>query len=416
MDENHKISTSLEISRFNPLAPEVIVNPYPYYHWLRHYDPIHWGVSGGSDSLGCWYITRYQDAVSILKDQRFGREIWRILPDERSREASLAEHPLLATSRQWMVLRDPPAHTRLRQLVQRVFTPKMIARMGPRITEIADDLITTAQEQGRMEVIRDFSLPFAVIVVAEMLGIPAADRGLFLPWTKSLAAVIEFKQTDDTQEQGDQAIRELNDYLRDIINKRRGDPQDDLISALIAPEDDQQPISEEELLGTCTQLLFGGNDPIAHMIGNGLVALAQYPDQMMKLRNNPNLASTGIDELMRYDSSVQMTFRYALEDAPYNGKAIRQGDMVAIVFGSANRDAEQFPQPDRLDLSRSPNRHLSLGLGIHYCMGAALGRVEGEIAFNLLLKRFPKLDIQADKLEWNDTVAVRGLKQLEIAF
>ncbi len=405
-----------DIVYFNPLASEVIADPYPYYEWLRKHDPVHWGAPGDPNSHGCWYITRYNDATTILKDQRFGREIWHINPELAQSQVSLAEQPLEAITRQWMVLRDPPTHTRLRQLVQRVFTPKMIARMAPHITEIANDLLNKHLDTGTMEVIRDFSLPFAVIVIAELLGVPPEDRQLFLPWTKALSAVIEFKQTEDVKKQGTEAILELNDYLRGIISKRQDAPQDDLISALLAPQDEHQVISEEELLGTCTQLLFGGNEPIAHMIGNGLLALIQHPEQLTKWRINPNLASTAVDELMRYDSSVQMTFRYALEDVNFGGKHIQQGDLVAIVFGSANRDIYQFPNPNRLDLSRSPNRHLSLGLGIHYCMGAALGRVEGEIAFNLLLARLPKLALQTDELEWNDTVAVRGLKELRITF
>ena len=405
-----------DISYFNPLSPDVLTDPYPYYEWLRKHDPVHWGASGDPNSDGCWYITRYDDATDILKDQRFGREIWRINSDVAPSDVSLADHPLEAIKNQWMVLRDPPAHTHLRQLVQRVFTPKMIARMAPRIAEIASQLLENHRDTGSIEVITDFSLPFAVIVIAELLGVPAEDRHLFLPWTKALSAVIEFEQTDDVQKQGTKAILELNEYLRQIIKKRRQDSQEDLISALLAPQARNQISSEDELLGTCTQLLFGGNEPIAHMIGNGVLALLQYPEQKAKWRTNPSLASTAVDEIMRYDSSVQMTFRYALEDVVFGGKRIRQGDLVAIVFGSANRDANHFPHPNQLDLSRSPNRHLSLGLGIHYCMGAALGRVEGEIAFNLLLGRFPKLALQTNELEWNETVAVRGLKELRITF
>lgn len=415
IDQNRSSKKPIKVSYFNPLAAEVLIDPYPYYHWLRANDPVHWGVSGDPTSPGCWYITRYTDTVSILKDQRFGREIWRALPELAPLQVSATEQPLTTISRQWMVLRDPPAHTRLRKLVQRVFTPKMIARMSLRISEIANDLLVPIIDKGCMEIIGDFSLPFAVIVIAEMLGVPSEDRHLFLPWTKALAAVIEFKQTDDVQEQGDQAILELNDYLRNIIDKRRDDPQDDLISALIATDEDQ-PISEEELLGTCTQLLFGGNDPIAHMIGNGVLALLRHPEQLERWRSNPQLAITAVDEIMRYDSSVQMTFRYALENVSFGGKDMRQDDLIAIVFGSANRDPQQFSTPDHLDLSRSPNRHLSLGLGIHFCMGAALARIEGEMGFNLLLSHLPRLALQEDSLEWNNTVAVRGLKQLQVTF
>ena len=309
-----------------------------------------------------------------------------------------------------MVLRDPPVHTRLRALVQRVFTPGMIARLKPKMEAIAGELLDAVEPQGEMEVISDFAYPLAVIVIAEMLGIPPEDRRLFIPWTKALAAVIEFKQTDDVHEQGSRAVTDLNDYLRDIIAERRRNPRGDLISALVTGDD----ISEVELLGTCTQLLFGGNDPVAHLIGNGLLALFRHPDQLEKWRADRSISDSAIDELLRYDSSVQMTFRYAMQDVTLGGKTLRQGDSVAIVFGSANRDAAQFPNPDALDLGRQPNRHMSLGLGIHYCMGAALGRIEGQVAFNLLLSRFPDLALQSDDLKWNETVAVRGLQRLPV--
>ena len=403
--------TPINVTTFDPLLPQVVANPYPYYRWLRVNDPIHWGAPGDPDADGCWYITRYTDVTLILKDPRFGREIWRVLPDETHIPES--QQAIIETSRQWMVLRDPPVHTRLRKLVHRVFTPGMIATLEPKMRAIANDLLDGAQTQGHMEVISDFAFPFAVIVIAELLGIPPDDRQLFIPWTKALAAVIEFKQTDDVQEQGSGAVTEINDYLRDIIAKRRRNPRNDLISALVT-SDEEPPITEMELLGTCTQLLFGGNDPIAHMIGNGLLALCQHPEQLAKWRADPALTPSAVEEMLRYDSSVQMTFRYALEDVNLGGRHIRQGDQVAIVFGAANRDPSQFDHPDTLDITRNPNRHMSLGMGIHYCMGAALGRVEGQVAFELLLQRFPDMVIQTHNLEWNDTVAVRGLKRLMI--
>ena len=412
----NKESSDLGITQFNPLSPEVRSDPYPYYTWLRRYDPVHWGASGDPHTAGCWYITRYDDVVAVLKDQRFGREVWRILPPEAHPPVSESYQAIVDMSRQWMVLRDPPAHTRLRMLVQRVFTPRMIERLTPHMTGIVNELLNHVQSQGRMEVIADFGLPLAVIVIAELLGVPPEDRPLFLPWTAALAAVIEFKQTDEVQAQGNQAITELNDYLRDIIAERRRHPREDLISALIRSEAEGEKISEAEFLGTCTQLLFGGNEPVAHMIGDGLLALFRHPDQLELWRANPALTDTAIDELMRYDSSVQMTFRYALEDVTFGGKTIHQGELVAVVLGSANRDAAQFARPDQLDLTRMPNRHMSLGLGIHYCMGAALSRSEGQVAFNILLQRFPKLRLETTPLRWNETVAVRGLQSLPVSF
>lgn len=406
----------LGMARFDPLAPEVLSDPYPYYAWLRRHDPVHWGAPGDPQSAGCWYVTRYDDVVAVLKDQRFGREVWRVLPAGAQPPHSEAHQAIVDISRQWMVLRDPPGHTRLRTLVQRVFTPRMIERLTPHMAGIVDELLDHAQPQGWMDAIADFGRPLAVIVIAELLGVPPADRLLFLPWTAALAAVIEFKQSDETQAQADQAITELNDYLRDIIAERRRHPREDLISALIQSEVEGEKIGEAEFLGTCTQLLFGGNEPVAHMIGNGLLALFRHPDQLERWRANPALTETAIDELMRYDSSVQMTFRYALEELTFNGRLMHPGELVAVALGSANRDAAQFSRPGQLDLTRTPNRHMSLGVGIHYCLGAALSRAEGRVAFDTLLQRFPKLRLEAAPLHWNETVAVRGLQRLPVSF
>lgn len=397
---------------FNPLSPDALRDPYPHYARLREHDPVHWGTPGDPNSAGCWYITGYDDVTALLKDDRFGREVWRVLPTEASDTLTEIDE----ISRQWMVLRDPPTHTRLRQLVHRVFTPRSVTQLAPHIAAITDTLINNAEARGEMDLIADFAFPLAVITVSQLLGIPPEDRQQFIPWTKALAAVIEFKQGDDVHDAGDRAISELNDYLRAIIAKRKKHPQNDLITALIHSDHDEQPITEAELLGEITQLLFGGNDPVAHLFGNGLLALFRHPAQFEAWRNNPDLAETAVDELMRYDSSVQMTFRYALEDVSFGGKSMKTGDTVALVLGSANRDISQFPDAETLDLTRTPNRHMSLGVGIHYCMGAALARSEGQIAFNRLFERLPELTLATDEIQWNDTVAVRGLKRLQVTF
>jgi cytochrome P450 len=226
-----------------------------------------------------------------------------------------------------------------------------------------------------------------------------------------LAAVIEFEQTPDVAAGGAAAMRELADYLRDIITQRRRLPQDDLISALLGLAGDA-PISEDVLIGACTQLLFGGNDPVAHLIGNGVLALLRYPSQWEALGAQRLAAASAVDELMRYDSSVQMTFRYALTDVEWRGKRLRTGDLVAIVFGAANRDSAHFVAPDLLDLNRSPNKHLSLGQGIHYCLGAALARTEGRVVLGALRGAMPTLRLARENVTWQRTVAVRGVTEL----
>jgi pimeloyl-[acyl-carrier protein] synthase len=247
-----------------------------------------------------------------------------------------------------------------------------------------------------------------------MLGVPPVDAPLFSPWTKALAAVIEFEQTPEVAASGAAAMRELADYLRQIIAQRRRQPQDDLISALLGMADDG-PMSEDVLIGACTQLLFGGNDPVAHLIGNSVLALLQHPAQWQELGSQRLVTTSAVDEVMRYDSSVQMTFRSALTDVEWRGKTLHTGDLVAIVFGAANRDPQQFAAPDLLDLKRTPNRHLSLGQGIHYCLGAALARTEGRVVLGALRRSLPSLRLLEDEVTWQRTVAVRGLTQLRLA-
>ncbi len=404
--------------RFDPLAPQVLTDPYPFYAWLRAHDPVHWGAAGSEhqegDEGGCWYITRYDDASALLKDARLGREIDKVLPERVTlpRDADAA-----AIIRQWMVLRDPPWHTYLRGLVHRAFTPQMIERWTPRMANIVDSLLGQVDRAG-FDLIQEVAVPFPIYVVAEMLGVPPADAPLFSPWTKALAAVIEFEQTPEVAARAATAMRELADYLRTIIHQRKRQPQDDLISALIGFADDE-PVSEDVLIGACTQLLFGGNDPVAHLIGNGVLALLQHPAQWNGLGNQRMASSmvtgSAVDEVMRYDSSVQMTFRYALTDVEWQGKQMRTGDLVAIVLGAANRDAKHFESPDTLEITRSPNRHLSLGQGIHYCLGAALARTEGRVVLGALRRTMPSLRVAQDEVQWQRTVAVRGLTGLRLA-
>ena len=401
---------------FDPLNAHVLNNPYPYYAWLREHDPVHWGASGEPETepeteAGCWYITCYEDVLALLKEPRLGREIERILPERAQVAGYGAEGALI---REWVVLRDPPYHTYLRALVQRAFTPQVVARWRPRIQAIARTLVRRVAEQGRFDLLQDVAQQFPVLVVAELLGVPPEDTPLFRPWTQALAAVIEFEQTPAVREQGRYAVQELSSYLRGVIAQRRRHPQDDLISALLALDIDP-PLSEEALLGTCTQLLFGGNEPVTHQIGNGLLALIRHPSQMSWLRRQPDVHESAVDELLRYNSSVQLTFRYVLEDMTWRDKTLRTGDLVALVFGAANRDPAQFNDPDHLHLLRSPNRHLSLGQGIHYCLGAALARVEGQVMFDALLHTLPPLRLDIEQVTWRRTVAVRGMTSLPIA-
>ncbi len=399
---------ALAMHRFDPLAPAVLADPYPFYAWLREHDPLHWGVSGDAEAAGCWMVTRYDDALALLKDERFGREIKQV---EAGRGASTQDEAAVIM-REWMVLRDPPVHTVLRGLVHRAFTPQVIERWTPRMAAIAAELVAPCRDLRAFDLMTALALPFPVRVVAEMLGVPPEDAPLFTPWTEALAALIEFEQTPEVVAQGNRAMSELADYLRGVIAERQRQPQDDLISALLL---DNPEISEPVLLGACTQLLFGGNAPVAYLIANGVMALLRNPEQLAWLAAQPGTPTIAVDELMRFDSSVQMTFRYALRDVVWRDKFIGRGDLVAIVFGAANRDARQFDAPDCLNLHRTPNRHLSLGQGIHYCLGAALARTEGRVLLDTLLSLLLELQLAEERIPYARTVAVRGPERLLLA-
>ena len=312
-------------------------------------------------------------------------------------------------------MRDPPAHTRLRRLVARYFTPSATQAHRGRIQAIIDALLDEVACDGCMDAVSQFGEPLSVISVAEVLGVPPEDRNRFIPWTRALSAVIEFDKSDEVMRRGLQAVQELDEYLLDLIGKRRAEPREDLISAMVARSGAEE-ITDEELLGTCTQLLFGGNEPVAHMISVGLVALLRHPEQLARWRAEPAIGKTAIEELMRYDSSVQMTFRRALVDCELRGRSIARGDLVAILFGSANRDPLEFEDPDRLDLTRRPNRHLSLGKGIHVCLGAPQARLVGQLAFESMLRRMPEISLADSRLDWAASVAVRRLTRLDVRF
>lgn len=411
----------IEVSRFDPSSEPARANPYPFYEWLRNHDPVHWGVSGDPTAPGCWYVSTYRDAVAVLKDDvRFGHEPGDVGAGACGADSHLEENQscrqeIARATGNWMFMRDPPAHTRLRGLVARYFTPRSMRTHRGRIQAIIDALLEEVACDGCMDAVSQFGEPLSVISVAEILGVPPEDRARFIPWTRALSAVIEFDKSDEVMRRGLQAVRELDEYLLDLIGKRRTEPREDLISAMVARSGAEE-ITDEELLGTCTQLLFGGNEPVAHMISVGLVVLLRHPEQLARWRATPGIGKTAIEELMRYDSSVQMTFRRALVDCELRGRSLARGDLVAILFGSANRDPLEFVDPDRLDLTRRPNRHLSLGKGIHVCLGAPLARLVGQIAFETMLRRMPEISLANSGLDWAASVAVRRLTRLDVRF
>jgi len=397
---------------FNPLLPEFRANPYPFYRQLRVADPVHW-----STFLGFWVLSRYADCAAVLRDAtRFSADPRDLANYDFIMQGIGEDRPLMQMQGKWMLLMNPPDHTRLRTLVTKAFTPRVVESLRPRIHEVVDQLLAAVRNAGAMDVIADLAYPLPVIVIAGMLGVPAGDRDKFKGWSRDLARTLDPILTPEILTAGDEATVAFIDYFRTLVTKRRTDPQDDLLSGLIAAEEQGDRLTEDELLATAVLLFGAGHETTMNLIGNGLLALLRNPDRLEELRGDPSLAPSAVEEFLRYDGPVQMTARTALEDVEINGRTIAKGQQAVILLGAANRDPAQFADPDRLDFTRKDNRNLAFSHGIHYCLGAPLARVEAQIAINTLLQRLPALRLQTEDLEWRETVTLRGLKTLPVEF
>jgi len=390
---------------FNPMDPEFLADPYPTYHRLRAEDPVH------HSPLGFWVLTRYEDVSAVLRDPRFIKEPLAALVAARFG----AEVPRgVGLS---MLDRDPPDHTRLRGLVSKAFTPRVVEGLRPRIQQIVDGLIARAQAVGSMDVIEEFAYPLPVNVICEMMGVPVKDHERFKGWSLDIARGLDsiwLPPDSDIPRRSAAARHAISGYFRELIAERRATPRGDLLSALIAAEEAGDKLSEEELLATCILILIAGHETTVNLIGNGVLALLRHPDELHRLRQTPALIASAVEELLRYDGPVQRTARVASDDATIGGRTIRKGDMVMPFIGAADRDPAQFPDPDRLDLARGDNRHIAFGWGIHFCLGAPLARVEGQIAIDTLVRRLPRLELATESPEYRQSLTLRGLKTLPV--
>ncbi|HET9856191.1 MAG TPA: cytochrome P450 [Methylomirabilota bacterium] len=394
--------------QFNPMDPAFVADPYPTYHRLRAEDPVH------HSPLGFWVLTRYPDVMAMLRDPRLIKEP--IAAFVAARFGMAAPPPGLGLS---MLDRDPPDHTRLRGLVSKAFTPKALERLRPHIQKIVDELLAGAAGKGQMDLIEEFAYPLPVRVICEMLGVPVRDHERFKVWGLDIARGLDAIMLPPDSEVGRRSIsgrRALADYFRELIAERRAAPRDDMLSALIAAEEAGDKLNEEELLATCILLLVAGHETTVNLIGNGTLALLRHPDQLQKLRENPGLIGTAVEELLRFDGPVQRTARIPSEDLTIGGRTILKGEMVMPFLGAADRDPAQFPDPDRLDITRADNRHIAFGMGIHFCLGAPLARMEGQIAINTLLARLPKLALATEQPQFRQSLTLRGLQALPVSF
>lgn len=387
--------------QFDPRAPAFRMNPYPFYDALRTMAPIYYW-----DVWDIWFLARYEDCNTLLRDNRLGHGKMAEPPFGQDALAKMMSH--------WMLMRDPPDHTRLRSLVHKAFTPRMVARLRGAVQEIADGLLEAVKGRDEIDLIADFAYPLPVTVICAMLGVPAHDHLRFHGWSDAIARSLDLTEDESVYRRASAAAEELTAYLEELLAIRRPNPQSDLISALVAVEESGDRLSKDELFATCALLLIAGHETTINLIGNGVLALLRHPDRWQKLCNQPTLVQSAVEELLRYDSPVQMTSRIVLEDFDYRGVSFRRGQQVAFLLGAANRDPAQFADADQLDIERSDNRHLAFGGGIHYCLGAPLARLEGEIAIQTLIQRIPQISLASDAVNYRDNYVLRGLERLPI--
>ncbi len=390
---------------YNPLAAEMAQDPYPTYAKLRARDPVH-----RSRLMNAWVFTRYADVDAVLRDHR------RFSSDPRKRTAARRQQASLPSVEEpSMLFLDPPDHTRLRALVNKAFTPRAVAALEPRIREIMTTLLDAVDDPSAFDLMKAVAKPLPVIVIAEMLGIPPEDRAQFAVWSDQRARILEPTLTPGERETAEAAMRALDEYLRPIISERRDAPRDDIISALAQAEEAGDKLTEREVLVMLRLLLVAGNETTTNLIGNGVLALLRHPDQLAALRGDAALVPSAVEELLRFDSPVQVDLRSALDDCDVNGFRVRRGDNVVTLLGAANRDPDRFPAPDRLDVRRAEQNHLAFGRGIHHCLGAPLARLEGRVVLEALLERFRSIRLLDDRPAFRNSVVLRGLHSLPVA-
>jgi cytochrome P450 len=405
---NEHVQTAKTEPLFNPLAPEFIRDPYPSYERLRTTDPMH------ITPFGAFVASRHAEASLVLRDKRFGKDF--VDRTVRRYGPQAMDEPIFRHMSHWMLQQDPPDHTRLRGLVVKAFTARRVEDMRPRIQDVVDQSIDRVADRGHMDLIEDFAFRLPVTIICDMLGIPEEHRETFFQNSREggrLLDPVPLSRAEIDQANAGNAMAQM--YFQQLFELRRRSPGDDLTTQLVQAEEDGSKLSNEELTANIMLLFGAGHETTVNLIGNGLLALHRNPDQLALLKANPALITNAIEEFLRYDSSVQMTGRVALEDIDdLGGKKIPKGEPVLCLLGSANRDPAVYPdRPDRLDITRPNVRPLSFGGGIHFCLGAQLARIEAEIAIETLLRRLPDLRLDdGQNPEWRPTFVLRGLKTL----
>ena len=387
-------------------SPAHAIDPYPVYRQLRETEPAYQTSFTGPGG-GMWLITRYADVAALFKEAHYSNDMSRIIPKDQLLPLSNA-----------LIFRDPPDHTRLRSLVNQAFTAKRVRDLEPRIAAIADELLERVRPQGTMDFVADFATVLPSTVIADLLGVPNEDRAQFQAWSDAIASGSDNHRAtpEELQAQREGGMAFIN-YFQRLLDERRRHPQDDFLTGLLNARDVHDRLSEDELLDTCSLILLAGYETTVRLLGNGLFTLLRHPDQLELLRQRPTLLPHAIEEMLRYESPVQQAImRVTTEPVEIGGRRIEAGQMLSAVIGAANRDPAQFPNPDRFDITREPNRHLAFGFGIHFCLGAPLARAEARVGFARLFEQMPALRLVKPEADWSPNTRVRGLQSLPVTF
>ena len=397
------------LSLYHLLDPAVLANPYPLFHRLRREDPVHW-----DPFLHAWVVTRYADVLEVL--HTFSAD--RTPTPEQLASMGLAQlAPLAQLMVKQMLFMDASAHTRLRGLASQAFTPARIETLRSHIQEIVDQLLDAVQDRGSMDVIADLAEPLPAIVTAEMLGLPVGDRHRLKAWSANFAEMLgNFQHNPDHARRMLQTVDEMTTYFREAVEEIKRHPREGLIHSLLTAEIEGDRLTEEEVVANAIITMVGGQETTTNLIGNGVLTLLRHPGQMARLRGDLSLTASAVEEMLRFESPSQHTARLAPSDRQIGGKQIRKRQAVIAVMAAANRDPERFPEPDRFDVARTDNRHVAFGYAAHFCFGAPLARMEGQVAFAALLRRLENIQLEPQDLVWRTNLGLRGLNSLKVAF
>ncbi len=389
---------------YNPAAPRSMQDPYPGYAALRDRGPAH-----RSRLMNAWIFGRYPDVEAVLRD-------WQRFSNDGSKARAPGRRTVMpdAGATPSMLALDPPDHRRLRSLVSKAFTPRAVAALEPHVRSLTHELLDGIEDLSGFDLMEAVARPLPVIVIAEMLGVPAEDRPRFRGWSDRRARILEPTISAGERADAVRAAADLDAYFAPIIRQRRADPQDDIVSGLARAEEEGDRLDEQEMLTMLRLLLVAGNETTVNLIGNGMLALLRHPEQLQRLRDDPALIPSAVEELLRYDSPVQLDLRRVVEDCEVNGFPVKRGDDLVLLIGGANRDPAQFEDPDGLHVGRGQGSHISFGRGIHACIGAPLARLEGRIAIEVLLERFSSIRLAGPPPRFRPSIVLRGLESLPV--